>query len=346
MIGAKPWKRPSLNQLNSEIVYASRQANGLTQSKQEQEVPPPRPKLPEKPPQFYFGQQLLRPVSQTEKTLAGIESENAPPLPPPPKQTAIDKVKNNEAVSHPKNIVVNPGYRIKEYVDPSTKSGKPVFNFGDKPTSVVGKSPSSNEKYDKGPASLMVINKVEKKDVIRKEENIKIVPQAPTRATLDKNAKLNGFDRSAAEPKIQPVVINYSRFAANVPPPPKDSEFRVPRPKTNYDKPDLIKSVNINKKKSEMQKDSSELRRSFEAELTSGKLRLKSVGTSGIQMHNNDNDDSGSSGSGPSMIMPPPPPPPQFGNDSLPSNIPPPPPPISTIPAAPPPQAMRWVQAL
>ena len=53
------------------------------------------------------------------------------------------------------------------------------------------------------------------------------------------------------------------------------------RPKTSYEKPDLIKSVNINKKKSEMQKDSAEIRRNFEAELMSGKMRLKSVGSTG-----------------------------------------------------------------
>ena len=38
-----------------------------------------------------------------------------------------------QAVSHPKNILINPGYRIKDYVDPSEKSGKPVFAFGEEP---------------------------------------------------------------------------------------------------------------------------------------------------------------------------------------------------------------------
>ena len=53
--------------------------------------------------------------------------------PPRSVPTAIEKVKRNEAVSHPKNILVNPGYRIKDYVDPTAKSGVPSFNFGDTP---------------------------------------------------------------------------------------------------------------------------------------------------------------------------------------------------------------------
>ncbi len=53
-----------------------------------------------------------------------------------PASTAIDKVKRNSAVSHPANLgLVNPGYRLKNYVDPTANSGVPSFNFGDTPPS-------------------------------------------------------------------------------------------------------------------------------------------------------------------------------------------------------------------
>ena len=71
-------------------------------------------------PQFYFGEDVLN----------GHESNS---IVSSRKQSAIDKVKTNEAVSHPKNIVINPGYKIKDYVDPTEKSGKPSFAFGEVP---------------------------------------------------------------------------------------------------------------------------------------------------------------------------------------------------------------------
>ena len=80
-------------------------------------------------PQFYFGQN------------GHDDAQNDGYLKPSSRQTAIDKVKTNEAVSHPKNILVNPGYRIKDYVDPTEKSGKPSYAFGETP--VVRKSSSA-----------------------------------------------------------------------------------------------------------------------------------------------------------------------------------------------------------
>ena len=76
-------------------------------------------------PQFYFGEDVL---NGHESNGGGGDSSIVSR-----KQSAIDKVKTNEAVSHPKNIVINPGYKIKDYVDPTEKSGKPSFAFGEVP---------------------------------------------------------------------------------------------------------------------------------------------------------------------------------------------------------------------
>ena len=84
--------------------------------------PPPPPSNGAPKPQFYFGEDVLN----------GHESNGDLSL-VSRKQSAIDKVKTNEAVSHPKNIVINPGYKIKDYVDPTEKSGKPSFAFGEVP---------------------------------------------------------------------------------------------------------------------------------------------------------------------------------------------------------------------
>ena len=75
-------------------------------------------------PQFYFGEDVLNGHESNGGGDSSIVSR---------KQSAIDKVKTNEAVSHPKNIVINPGYKIKDYVDPTEKSGKPSFAFGEVP---------------------------------------------------------------------------------------------------------------------------------------------------------------------------------------------------------------------
>ena len=124
VIAAKPWKRPSISQMantgNAADVLAASKKPSATLDKSNGNGGS------EKPPQFYFGQPLRPTVTNghhANQTAAETKQT----------QTAIDKVKNNEAVSHPKNIVINPGYRLKDYVEPSQRGGKPVFAFGDKP---------------------------------------------------------------------------------------------------------------------------------------------------------------------------------------------------------------------
>lgn len=115
---AKPFnKRPSLPQVSDmtdskdEILKASKKPSGNSKPK----VDPAT-----KPRQFYFGQD----PGVSESNHYNSSSSQT---------TAIEKVRNNEAVSHPKNILVNPGYMIKNYVDQTGKSGKPSFKFGDTP---------------------------------------------------------------------------------------------------------------------------------------------------------------------------------------------------------------------
>ena len=153
VIGAKPFKRPSLSQMTSagstgstassddlsksDILSTAtkkssstkrptaasifaRGAIGTSEPDSDSTPPsfhPPSNGVPK--PQFYFGEDVLN----------GHESNSIVSR----KQSAIDKVKMNEAVSHPKNIVINPGYKIKDYVDPTEKSGKPSFAFGEVP---------------------------------------------------------------------------------------------------------------------------------------------------------------------------------------------------------------------
>ena len=149
MIGAKPFKRPSLSQMTSagstgstassddlsksDIVAAPKKSSstkrptaasifaGRGASEPDGGSTPSHPPSNGVPkPQFYFGEDVLN----------GHESNS---IVSSRKQSAIDKVKTNEAVSHPKNIVINPGYKIKDYVDPTEKSGKPSFAFGEVP---------------------------------------------------------------------------------------------------------------------------------------------------------------------------------------------------------------------
>ena len=157
VIGAKPFKRPSLSQMTSagstgstassddlsksDIVTATKKSSstkrptaasifagrGAADSPDGDSAAHPPPPLPPSngapKPQFYFGEDVLN----------GHESNGADLSLVSRKQSAIDKVKTNEAVSHPKNIVINPGYKIKDYVDPTEKSGKPSFAFGEVP---------------------------------------------------------------------------------------------------------------------------------------------------------------------------------------------------------------------
>lgn len=310
---AKPFKRPSLSQMtlnnnnnshNSslhsgsnpsvDVVAASKNpsatSNGLSSEKQEQK------------PQFYFGQPLRPTVTNSHHTNHG-EQQQQP-------QSAIDKVKNNEAVSHPKNIVINPGYRLKDYIEPSQKSGgKPVFAFGDRPPP----KPAVPMKSAAVTAALSVQRSKSPASTSTKQKQEELEP----------------------EPMIKPVVMNYSKFS--IPAPAGDADFRVPRPKNNYEITHKRSSLPVK------EQTTAEVNRAFEAELLAGKSKLKGYSSSSGTGNNNhysaEDNDSGSSGSGPSMILPPPPPPPQFGNvinvSSAP--LPPPPPPVisAPIPAAP-----------
>ena len=153
VIGAKPFKRPSLSQMTSagstgstassddlsksEIVTATKKsssskrptaasifARGASEPDGDSSHhPPPSNGVPK--PQFYFGEDVLN-GHESYGNGADLSLVSR-------KQSAIDKVKTNEAVSHPKNIVINPGYKIKDYVDPTEKSGKPSFAFGEVP---------------------------------------------------------------------------------------------------------------------------------------------------------------------------------------------------------------------
>ena len=164
VIGAKPFKRPSLSQMTSagstgstassddlsksDIVTATKKSSstkrptaasifagrGAADSPDGDSAAHPPPPLPPSngapKPQFYFGEDVLN----------GHESNGADLSLVSRKQSAIDKVKTNEAVSHPKNIVINPGYKIKDYVDPTEKSGKPSFAFGEVPAEIASNS--------------------------------------------------------------------------------------------------------------------------------------------------------------------------------------------------------------
>ena len=157
VIGAKPFKRPSLSQMTSagstgstassddlsksDIVTATKKSSstkrptaasifagrGAADSPDGDSAAHPPPPLPPSngapKPQFYFGEDVLNGHESNGGDLSLVSR----------KQSAIDKVKTNEAVSHPKNIVINPGYKIKDYVDPTEKSGKPSFAFGEVP---------------------------------------------------------------------------------------------------------------------------------------------------------------------------------------------------------------------
>lgn len=192
---AKPWKRASLSQMSmdlsepkNEALVSARKPSAMlspvgspTESKKvsDKESPKESAAKEEKPRHFYFGQE----PSATDNSLSKS------------KPTAIEKVKNNEALSHPQNIVVNPGYQLKEYVNPMEKSGKPNFAFGDTPPSKPAKS-SHNSQISNG------------------------IPK-PVLPPKTKDVKENEPPKEEAiEPKIKPAVVNYSKFA----------DFRVPRP--------------------------------------------------------------------------------------------------------------------
>ncbi|TRY79611.1 hypothetical protein TCAL_12621, partial [Tigriopus californicus] len=185
---AKPWKRASLSQMTidpsepkNEVLASARKPSGiLLPVVSPVESPNESTINEEKPRHFYFGQE----PSATDNRL----SQSKP--------TAIEKVKNNEALSHPQNIVVNPGYQLKEYVNPMEKSGKPNFAFGDTPPS----KPSKNSQ------NLQLSNGIPK-------------PVLPPK-TKDATDINEPSKEVVIEPKIKPAVVNYSKFA----------DFRVPRP--------------------------------------------------------------------------------------------------------------------
>ncbi len=85
-------------------------------------------------------------------------------------------MKLNEAVTHPKNILVNPGYKIKDYVDPiAEKSGKPSFNFGDTPPAKpkLPVKPANAELFRvPRPKMVTVVPKKEKTQVRQKESGV------------------------------------------------------------------------------------------------------------------------------------------------------------------------------
>jgi hypothetical protein len=290
VIGAKPFKRPSLSQMTTtatvtaptslpataslakaDILAASRRPSAVTNGTTEPPaaaaavITPSEANGDVAKPQFYFGQELTNGHGENSlQTASKTASKNS--LQTASKQSAIDKVKMNEAVSHPKNILINPGYKIKDYVDPAEKSGKPSFAFGEPP--IVRKTSAAS-------------NTVEMAKSSNRPASVSPAKQQQSRSP---------------EPMIEPLVRNYSKFATEASsgsaaaPSSTVSEFRVPRPNL---KPTLTK-----KKAIQIVAE----RAAFEAEVATGRSRLKKVnGSVGL-----DDADSAS----PSLQSMPPPPPP------------------------------------
>ena len=290
----------------------SRPNTQIIQEKLQQPSPAPsRPKpIPAEKPQFYFGQ---NPSSGSGALPISPNNNNNSPT--AQKQTAIDKVKNNEAVSHPKNIIINPGYKLKEYVNPMEKSGKPNFAFGDTPPSATATKP---------------VNGVAVKPVLENHNHHKQQPESVLEDPI--------------EPRVKPVIMNYSKFAPpssssspspfklRPPPPTKiETEFKMPRPhiEPKPKRSSILPSTMVTSSPAKSQSQD-EIRRVFESELKAGKRRLKS--------YESDGTDSGSNSvsPGPGVPIIPPPPPPQFsGNGTMSPPVIPPAPKLTNFPGGP-----------
>ncbi len=315
VIGAKPFKRPSLSQMpavaaapapsstgstassedlssTADILAASRRpsanarSNGNLHEANNNSLSPTSSK-----PQFYFGQ------NGHDNDVVGSSSAASRS-----KQTAIDKVKKNEAVSHPKNILINPGYRIKDYVDPTEKSGKPSYAFGETP--VVRKASAASSAVE----------------LAAKHSNAG-KPAVPSKPAALRN--------QSPEPMIEPVVRNYSKFA-----PPTSTEtageFKVPRPNLKPTSSSSSSAASQKKRSGVEDGLSAAQRAAFEAELANGRARLKKVSNGQY-----DSVDGGNV----SSAAPPPPPPMPFNTSSVttPSGNVIPPAPRLPLPPVPPP---------
>ena len=71
------------------------------------------------------------------------------------------------------------------------------------------------------------------------------------------------------EPLIEPMVRNYSKFAAEASAPPSPAEFKVPRPNLKPTSPSSSKNKNGTMNEGD--------RAAFEAELANGRSKLKKV---------------------------------------------------------------------
>ena len=265
---AKPWKRQPLPQVqvDKKTTVTSTDINPHAKKLADARAalnPTPKPK------QFFFGQ----------------EEEDRHKDNKQHKQTAIDKVKNNEAVTHPKNILINPGYKIKDYVDPTVKAGVPSFAFGETPPPKP-KSASNNNKKPDLPAKPQV------EKTVKKNKTYLVSSESP-------------------EPEIKPVV-KYSNYIQ-----PMEQEFKVPRP-------NLVNGVknsggkhhkhHHHQRHPQPERSQDEVNREFEVALLQEKSRLRATGSytepprpplpASVGKRDVDAD------SGISMVPSPPPPPP------------------------------------
>lgn len=207
---------------------------------------------------------------------------------------AIDKVKTNVAISHPQNIVVKPGYKMKEYVNPMEKQGKPVFAFGDTPPLKPKQTEEpiierEERRKSREKSTEPKIEKDEKRRSRRKSEEKK---ERKSSKKLDKTrnntANIEDFVSKDVEKEsepVTPIIVDYKR-----------------KPK-----------VEINKSLSDLS-----AKQAFEAELMAGKMKLKKASTNESTLNSTgsslDRGTTPESSEGATPSPPPPPPPIGFGN--------------------------------